>query len=80
MKTNNKNSINSYIGKYVIFESFRYGFKGKSLGKIIASRSKNTIEIERVDLFDPITYTRNFDEESITILDTKDEFLARLEF
>jgi hypothetical protein len=69
-----------YIGKYVIFESFRTGCAGKALGKIVACTGQN-VEIERIDLIkDYVSYSRNIMNDDISVLDTENEFLARLQF
>jgi hypothetical protein len=78
--------MENIIGRYVIFISYRGGFTGRALGKIISRRrgensNKETIKIKRIDNCEDImNYSRNIGEENVTILDSKDEFLSRLEF
>ena len=81
------------IGDLVIFNSHRGNLSGKALGKIIRiNRDKSRVEIKRIDIEnDTIYYTRTVDEHSTTVnpdvfntnvflLDTQDEFMARLQF
>lgn len=73
------------IGDFVIFTSYRYTFGGRALGKIIRI-NKHEIFIKRIDNdCDPVNYHRIIQEDLIDnpevfVLDTQDEFLARLEF
>jgi hypothetical protein len=69
-----------HIGQYVIFVSRREYFDGRALGKIIA-HNENRITISRIDNpEDTSNYSRDFTFFDVAILDTKDEFLARLQF
>jgi hypothetical protein len=78
--------MENIIGRYVIFISYRSKFPGRALGKIISwarpcSNKEIIIRIKRIDnCEDIVTYSRSINEENVTILDSKDEFLARLEF